>query len=108
MFSFRAQMPLGRAGAPAGIAALTGFFRARGSVSPRFEAGTLIDEASSTAFLLRGRAAPQARRARGGDRGGRFQDMIGQPSLLDVLPERPASASRVADASLPQLNLGLT
>ncbi len=47
---------------PAGIAALTGFFRARGSVSPRFDAGALIDEVSFTALWLRGRAAPQARR----------------------------------------------
>ena len=48
---------------PAGIAALTGFFRDRGSVSPRFDAGTLIDEVNFTALVLRGRAAPQARRS---------------------------------------------
>jgi hypothetical protein len=48
---------------PAGIAALTGFFRDRGSVSPQLDARTLIDEVSFTALLLRGQAAPQARRS---------------------------------------------
>jgi hypothetical protein len=46
---------------PAGIAALTGFCRAHGSVSPRFEAGTLIDEVSFTALMLRSQVAAARR-----------------------------------------------
>src|SRR5262249_45654689 len=39
-------------------------------------------------------------------RGG-LQDMVGQPSLLDISAERLPATRRVADASLPQLHLGL-
>ena len=49
---------------PAGHAALEDFYRARrGSPAPGFHACTLIDAVSFTAFMLRGQAAPQARRS---------------------------------------------
>jgi hypothetical protein len=48
---------------PAGIAALEDFYQARGSIAPGFHAGNLIDAVSFTTLLLRGRAAPQARRS---------------------------------------------
>jgi len=44
---------------PAGHAALTAWYQARGSIVPGFEAGNLIDGVSFTALLLRGRAAQQ-------------------------------------------------
>jgi hypothetical protein len=47
---------------PAGHAALKGFYQARGSNAPGFEAGNLIDAAGFTALWLRlGR--PQAQRS---------------------------------------------
>ena len=48
---------------PAGHAALEGFYQARGSLAPGFEAGNLIDAVSFTPLVLRGQAAAQARRS---------------------------------------------
>jgi hypothetical protein len=48
---------------PAGHAALNDFYATRGSISPGFDAGNLIDAVSFTALWLRGKAAPQARQS---------------------------------------------
>ena len=48
---------------PAGHAALEGFYQARGSIAPGFEAGNLIDAVGFTALWLRGPAAQQALRS---------------------------------------------
>jgi hypothetical protein len=47
---------------PAGHAALTGYYAARGSTGPGCDAGYLIDWVSFTELWLRGKTAPRAPR----------------------------------------------